>query len=159
MSSQSILERFYDKVVLGENEDDCDVWIGAIGIGGYGRFNYKGKNRYAHRVHWLLRKGKIPKDKRVLHRCDNRRCVKLGHLFLGTQHDNMEDMVKKGRSYKPIGEKNPSAILNRKLVVKIFKEDPPAWKVAKKYGVSRSTVSHIWNKRIWKHVTGSMSRT
>lgn len=86
-------DRFWAKVAKG---DDCWLWTGAVaGYPGndYGAFN-KGK---AHRFSWELHRGPIPAGLFVLHKCDVTRCVRPDHLFLGTQKDNMQDMVAKGR--------------------------------------------------------------
>lgn len=41
--------------------------------------------------------GPIPPGMFVCHRCDNPRCIRLDHLFLGTDSDNQRDAVAKGR--------------------------------------------------------------
>lgn len=51
----------------------------------------------AHRAAWTFANGVVPAGLEVLHRCDQPRCCNPDHLFLGTQLDNMRDMVSKGR--------------------------------------------------------------
>ncbi len=51
----------------------------------------------AHRAMWEVSFGPIPSGSNVLHRCDNPGCINPGHLFLGTQRDNIDDMIAKRR--------------------------------------------------------------
>jgi len=89
--------RFWSRVDFAET---CWRWSGAILKNrGYGVVRVGGKNELAHRVAWAtLHGGELP-SKSVLHRCDNRRCVRPDHLFLGSQADNIHDMLAKGRHY------------------------------------------------------------
>lgn len=72
---------------------------------GYGKVSLNGE-RQAHRASYKETYGEIPKGLYVCHRCDVRDCIEPTHLFLGTQADNMKDMVGKGRSNHPHGIKN-----------------------------------------------------
>jgi hypothetical protein len=62
----------------------------------------------AHRLAFLMHYGNIPNSMHVLHRCDNPPCINPQHLFLGTNQDNMDDMVRKGRSAIRFGKDNPN---------------------------------------------------
>jgi len=75
----------------------CIEWKGHK-VKGYGRTTFNGKRILAHRLSWETAFGKIPKGLYVLHKCDNRACTNIGHLFLGTIKENALDMVAKGRS-------------------------------------------------------------
>lgn len=54
--------------------------------------------QYTHRVMWEHLNGPVPPGFVVMHTCDNRACCNPDHLELGTQADNVRDMMKKGRA-------------------------------------------------------------
>jgi hypothetical protein len=87
------MERFWNKV---EKTDDCWNWQGGKDRDGYGHIRVEGKLWQAHRYSTLL-DGRDPIGKVVMHRCDNPSCVNPNHLSLGTQADNVYDMVAKRR--------------------------------------------------------------
>lgn len=82
---------------------DCINWIKGLSHNGYGLTSRNNKTYRAHRLAYCDAHG-ITHDsiegKVVRHTCDNRRCVNPDHLELGTHADNMQDMVKRGRSAK-----------------------------------------------------------
>lgn len=77
--------------------DGCIEWKGARNPQGYGQKCIKGKRYRTHRLAWEWANGPIPEGLFVLHKCDNPPCCNPDHLFLGTQTDNMQDMLAKGR--------------------------------------------------------------
>lgn len=77
-------------------ESGCWEWTGWRAHG-YGYFFHEGKDQRAHRVSYELFVGSIPDGLVVMHSCDNRPCVNPDHLSVGTQADNVRDMVAKGR--------------------------------------------------------------
>lgn len=87
----------------------CWLWTGLTLGGGYGRFRQdeKSKEIYAHRWAWTNFKSVIPEGLQVLHKCDTPGCVKPAHLFLGTQKDNVRDMIAKGRDVRLKGNASP----------------------------------------------------
>lgn len=91
--------RFWEKVRT--QPDGCWEWQGGRARFGHGLIHTGPGARLsqAHRVSWELNVGPVPPGACVLHRCDNPPCVNPAHLFLGTKHDNIRDMVAKGRAW------------------------------------------------------------
>lgn len=77
----------------------CKLWTGAKTKDGYGNKRIGTKTYRVHRLAWIEARGPIPPETpHVLHRCDNRVCYEVEHLFLGTNADNVADRVAKGRN-------------------------------------------------------------
>lgn len=82
----------------------CWEWTGKWLHFGYGAIQVGGRDGYralAHRISWTIHFGEIPEDRFVLHRCDNRVCVRPEHLFLGTRAENNADRDQKQRGTPP----------------------------------------------------------
>lgn len=89
-----LLDRLLDKTAASES---CLEWTGPFYKDGYGSVyfgEYKGK---ASRLAWILYNSADPGDKVVCHTCDNPKCVREDHLYLGTQADNVRDRESRGR--------------------------------------------------------------
>jgi hypothetical protein len=116
----------------------------------------------------MLVRGSIPKGMKVLHHCDNPRCVRFSHLFLGTQKDNIDDMFAKGRNRAAsgdgsprrlhpesyCGERNSSARLTQKAVQQIRRlygrHSMP--QLAEQFSVSTQSIWAIVHRKTWSHV-------
>jgi len=95
----TIEARFWAKV---DKSGNCWLWLGSVGkerLKDYGNFYINGRAERAHRVAWMFKNGSIPPGMVICHSCDTPRCVRLSHLFMGTQNDNLKDSVAKGRLY------------------------------------------------------------
>jgi hypothetical protein len=165
--SQSDINRFLSKIDI-KSEDQCWNWKKGTSTFGHGQFWLKDKGCRAHRISYMIKYGSIPKDKLVLHKCDNPRCVNPNHLFLGNQDDNMKDMVSKKRSL--IGDRNPTrtnpeclargskngfAKLTESKVLEIRRlyHNPYSQRqLAKLFGVTQPCIKIIVKRQGWKHI-------
>ena len=152
------IERFWYYVVKGE-PNECWEWLGCK-CQGYGRIKDNGDKYFSHRfsyqLHHPLTKSIHDIDLCVCHSCDNPGCVYPAHLRLDTRTNNNKERMEKNRGNRPVGERNPTCILNEKQVKEIRSEyqagNITQVELAKEYGVKPTVIWEIVNRRSWKHI-------
>ena len=137
---ERLAERFWSHV-LCITGTRCWEWQGSR-VWGYGQLSTVGGGSplKASRVAWELEHGPIPDGLLVCHRCDNPPCVNPSHLFLGTDADNMRDMITKGRAHHPytISHDQLVEIRARYLAGGVSQQE-----LAAEYGVQHQQISRI----------------
>ena len=147
-----LAERFWEKVCKSADPNGCWEWTARINTYGYGQFNVsKRVPIHAHRMAWILTNGPIPEGLYACHKCDNRRCVRPDHLFIGTATDNNRDMVAKGRctSCGWKGVAHPNAKMSTEQVREVrarYAAGESAPTLARAFGMNRQSM--------WQIVTG-----
>lgn len=157
------LMSFWSKVNI-KDRNSCWEWMASCHKFGYGWFRITGKTYLAHRLALIFTTGEMGKLQ-VLHSCDNPKCCNPNHLRWGTQKENIQDCIKRGRKKDPprneskppvyYGKDNNNAKLDAEKVDRIrhlyvcslMSGD----ELAKQFGVSRSTIYQIINYKTWKH--------
>ena len=138
-------------------ETGCMEWQMAVGAQGYGVLSIAKKRWTSHRLAWTLAHGDIPAGMCICHTCDNRRCINVEHLFIGTLADNVHDAISKGRMSAPprfYGEQHHGAKLTEKQVAEIRARYRHKYgmltALGKEYGVTPQQVFHIVHGEHWK---------
>jgi hypothetical protein len=95
---QGDVNRFM-RFVSPEPNSGCWLFDGPTTPRGYGQFSIGRRHVYAHRFSaCALGHRKVPPGSIVRHKCDVTCCVNPDHLVVGTQQENIADMVAKGRN-------------------------------------------------------------
>lgn len=133
----------------------CWEWTGSADVRGYGRLNIGNAPVLVHRASWEAHHGPIPAGKYVCHRCDNPKCFRPEHLFLGDQQMNMDDKMKKKRHRYGVsrGTSHGGAKLTDQQVLEIRASSGPSRIVAEQYGISGRQVRDIRTLKVWKHLS------
>lgn len=157
MILQKYIDKFWAKVDKTSNPNGC--WIFGNGKG-YQMFGPEYNSMYAHRFSYTIHKGQIPNGLFVCHTCDNPKCVNPSHLWLGTNKDNVNDKIAKGRQLK--GSQIPASKLTEADVYAIrsakyyrgINTD-----LAKKYKVRREHICKLRAGQGWSHLNNEHSGT
>lgn len=134
----------------------CWVWVASRSSSGYGQLSStrNGSPLRAHVVSWQIHYGPVTHRLWVLHKCDNRPCVRPEHLFLGTNGDNSADMAMKKRS--TLGERNARAKLTVAQVIEIRRRYAAGGisgrKLAAEMGIGYGAIDNILRRINWRHL-------
>ncbi|QBP33292.1 HNH endonuclease [Gordonia phage BrutonGaster] len=156
--SKPLQERLLSKIAT--TDSGCWEFTGSLEPSSYGRVwsgGEGGRMLWAHRASWVVHRGEIPDGMFVCHACDNPPCVNPDHLFLGDHKDNMADMARKGRFNLPKlrGESHPGHMLTKQDVQEVralHSEGVSSRRLGELYGVSKTSILNIINRKTWSHV-------
>lgn len=145
---------FWSKV---DKTGSCWIFTGAKLKGGYGHFVHLGNHWQTHRLSWFLKNGD-PSGFDVLHTCDVPACCNPDHLYLGTDKDNANDRVARGRILR--GDQLHSAKLTDAQAREILslKGQTAAKELSAKYGVGSGAINAIWRRETWTHLETTSRR-
>ena len=102
--------RFWRRVDKSK-QDGCWPWRAGATAQGYGQFCISSKPFLCHRLAWMFEhQCAVPDGKRVILKCENRRCCNPSHLRLGTHKDHAKTgSIKKG-AFTFVNVQNPEAV-------------------------------------------------
>jgi hypothetical protein len=144
------------------NANGCLDFTGPIKNGGYGRVAIgNGKYQPAHRISWKIHHGEIPEGMCVLHKCDRPICCEISHLFLGTQRENIADMMAKKRNRQLYGESANKTKLTENEVLQIkmkLNEKILVKEIAKEFNISIATIRDINKNSLINYIQTLISK-
>lgn len=159
------------KQMLSESDDNplhpwdaypCLEWPRQRNADGYGKVYARHAMRTVSREAYVLAVEVLPDNVFALHHCDNPPCFRPIHLFAGSDHDNMQDCMAKGRLKPAFGERSGAAVLTEARVQEIRKlcaEGVTHREIASLLGIGKSTVGYVTKMRTWTHVPGTPAPT
>ena len=159
-SGQSLYGRI-EKNISHEPMSGCWLWIGSSDDKGYARIGatLQDGGRIVIRVHrfmYVKKHGPLEFGQVVRHKCDVRCCVNPDHLIVGTQLDNIRDMIQRGRQRAGKGERHALSVLTEERVQAIRSLAEQCnfsfMKLARIFEVDPATIRRVVDRESWQHV-------
>lgn len=154
MDREDVIQRLLAKRLI-DPETQCWIWTGFTHKG-YGRMRVDGPSYRVHRIAAMLwLEFNLDSKLSVCHSCDNPSCFNPEHLWIGTQQENMQDMVIKQRASKLKGSECGNSKLTEEYVQEILvllAQGLTLKEIGARFNISYTVISDIKLNKIWKHV-------
>ena len=127
-------------------ETGCLEWTGTPSGNGYAYVRLNGESQLVHRAVFKLAIGPIPTGMVIRHACDTPLCVNPDHLSIGTQAENMADMVERGRQRGPRVPLSPAQQAEIVAAVALYRSGKLGYThaaIVAGWGVSVTTVKRL----------------
>lgn len=151
---------FWDFVDRSQGQDACWPWLGWRNALGYGILQHgpRGQSKKFRATHialdyatgaWPIQR---PGDM-VRHRCDNPCCCNPAHLLVGSNADNVADMVARGRQARGAGAHSAKlSDADIRDIRRAHLAGETLRSLAARYGVAHTNIWAIVKRVSWKHL-------
>jgi hypothetical protein len=137
---------------IPEPNTGCWLWLGSLNREFYAM---KTKTFVARAVLELNLGRKLARKEVTRHVCDNPPCVNPDHLIVGTDADNSMDSIIRGRVAR--GSRAGNVKLKEADIPEIIARCSAGVSlvsIARDYGITANTITHIMKGRAWNHISG-----
>lgn len=105
MDTETYNKRWLSRVreIADRTPTGCLVSRASKARNGYPQTNYRGRTIRIHRqLYQLVHSVQVPATMDICHTCDNRGCIEITHLWVGTRKENVDDMTAKARHWSKV---------------------------------------------------------
>jgi len=145
-------------IIVEPNDRGCWVCVSHPRVQGYPVMGRGGRRKRISRHVYETIIGPLSSGQVVRHECDDRACLNPWHLLAGSNKQNSEDMVRRGRQTR--GERHHAAKLTADQVWRIYRREDglSITKTAAHYQISTMVVKAIRAGKAWRWLTQESSR-
>lgn len=163
---EELLKRVYDRCI--EDEYGCMNWQGAVQSACKSPVMRKGNAHGTSLRRWMLEDAqgrKLPPGKMATYTCGNMKCVRLEHLAAMTRAEiqrrndakfDAADRIQK--SHRIMVKARTRSKLNEQIAREIREADGPQRLIAKRFGVSQTTVGSVKRGDTWRDLSNPFWR-
>lgn len=152
MKKKALIKRLLE---CKQNRDTlCVDWIFAYDAKGMPIYKSLGVWQYVHKLVFELDRKTDVMNLGIIRTCGNKRCINVDHLEFTGEDDPTPLGLERT---KPKGELHKNATLTETQVLEIIERYGDGTittfsKLAKEYGVAKSTIQNVLQKKTWRHL-------